>query len=109
MSEKNITNSVLVETNKMKIIDKRNVKLDFGTFKLYRIELLEDKLKDKYLKIFYKVKEKHAEETSVTQKTICNNSMEEYIAIAKDYQIKSLDAIGMILPTPNGLIAKLTD
>lgn len=93
----------------MKIIDKRNVKLDFGTFKLYRIELLEDKLKDKYLKIFYKVKEKHAEETSVTQKTICNNSMEEYIAIAKDYQIKSLDAIGMILPTPNGLIAKLTD
>lgn len=93
----------------MKIIDKRNVKLDFGTFKLYRIELLEDKLKDKYLKIFYKVKEKHAEETSVTQKTICNNSMEEYIAIAKDYQIKSLDAIGMILPTPNGLIAKLID
>lgn len=93
----------------MKIIDKRNVKLDFGTFKLYRIELLEDKLKDKYLKIFYKVKEKHAEETSVTQKTICNNSIEEYIAIAKDYQIKSLDAIGMILPTPNGLIAKLTD
>ena len=93
----------------MKIIDKRNVKLDFGTFKLYRIELLEDKLKDKYLKIFYKVKEKHAEETSITQKTICNNSMEEYIAIAKDYQIKSLDAIGMILPTPNGLIAKLTD
>lgn len=93
----------------MKIIDKRNVKLDFGTFKLYRIELLEDKLKDKYLKIFYKVKEKHAEETSVTQKTICNNSMEEYIAIAKDYQIKSLDTIGMILPTPNGLIAKLID
>lgn len=93
----------------MKIIDKRNVKLDFGTFKLYRIELLEDKLKDKYIKIFYKVKEKHAEETSVTQKTICNNSIEEYIAIAKDYQIKSLDAIGMILPTPNGLIAKLTD
>lgn len=93
----------------MKIIDKRNVKLDFGTFKLYRIELLEDKLKDKYIKIFYKVKEKHAEETSVTQKTICNNSMEEYIAIAKDYQIKSLDAIGMILPTPNGLIAKLID
>ena len=93
----------------MKIIDKRNVKLDFGTFKLYRIELLEDRLKDKYLKIFYKVKEKHAEETSVTQKTICNNSIEEYIAIAKDYQIKSLDAIGMILPTPNGLIAKLTD
>lgn len=93
----------------MKIIDKRNVKLDFGTFKLYRIELLEDKLKDKYLKIFYKVKEKHAEETSVTQRTICNNSMEEYIAIAKDYQIKSLDAIGMILPTPNGLIAKLID
>ena len=85
----------------MKIIDKRNVKLDFGTFKLYRIE--------KYIKIFYKVKEKHAEETSVTQKTICNNSMEEYIAIAKDYQIKSLDAIGMILPTPNGLIAKLID
>ena len=93
----------------MKIIDKRNVKLDFGTFKLYRIEILEDKLKDKYLKIFYKVKEKHAEETSVTQKTICNNSIEEYIAIAKDYQIKSLDAIGMILPTPNGLIAKLID
>lgn len=93
----------------MKIIDKRNVKLDFGTFKLYRIEILEDKLKDKYIKIFYKVKEKHAEETSVTQKTICNNSMEEYIAIAKDYQIKSLDAIGMILPTPNGLIAKLID
>ena len=93
----------------MKIIDKRNIKLDFGTFKLYRIEILEDKLKDKYLKIFYKVKEKHAEETSVTQKTICNNTIDEYIAIAKDYQIKSLDAIGMILPTPNGLIAKMTD
>lgn len=93
----------------MKIIDKRNIKLDFGTFKLYRLEILEDKLKDKYLKIFYKVKEKHAEETSVTKKTICNNTIDEYISIAKDYQIKSLDAIGMILPTPNGLIAKMTD
>ena len=93
----------------MKIIDKRNIKLDFGTFKLYRLEILEDKLKDKYLKIFYKVKEKHAEETSVTKKTICNNTIDEYISIAKDYQIKSLDAIGMILPTPNGLIAKMID
>ena len=52
----------------MKIIDKRNIKLDFGTFKRYRIEIIEDKLKDKYLKIFYKVNERHAEETSVTQK-----------------------------------------
>ena len=93
----------------MSIIDKRNIKLDFGTFKVYRIELIENALKEKSIKVFYKVKEKHAVETSISARVISSLDLDEYIEIMKDYQIKSLSAIGLITPTPNALIAKLTE
>ena len=91
----------------MSIIDKRNIKIDFGTFKVYRIELVD--LKEKSIKVFYKVKEKHAVETSISSRVISSLDLDEYIEIMKDYQIKSLSAIGLITPTPNALIAKLTE
>ena len=93
----------------MSIIDKRNIKLDFGTFKVYRIELIENALKEKSIKVFYKVKEKHAVETSISSRVISSLDLDEYIEIMKDYQIKSLSAIGLITPTPNALIVKLTE
>lgn len=93
----------------MSIIDKRNIKLDFGTFKVYRIELIENALKEKSIKIFYKVKEKHAVETNISSRVISSLDLDDYIEIMKDYQIKSLSAIGLITPTPNSLIAKLTE
>lgn len=93
----------------MSIIDKRNIKLDFGTFKVYRIELVDNALKEKSIKVFYKVKEKHAVETSISARVISSLDLDEYIEIMKDYQIKSLSAIGLITPTPNALIAKLTE
>lgn len=93
----------------MSIIDKRNIKLDFGTFKVYRIELIENALKEKSIKVFYKVKEKHAAETSISSRVISSLDLDEYIEIMKDYQIKSLSALGLITPTPNALIAKLTE
>lgn len=93
----------------MSIIDKRNIKLDFGTFKVYRIELVDNALKEKSIKVFYKVKEKHAVETSISSRVISSLDLDEYIEIMKDYQIKSLSAIGLITPTPNALIAKLTE
>lgn len=93
----------------MSIIDKRNIKLDFGTFKVYRIELIENALKEKSIKVFYKVKEKHAVETSISSRVISSLDLDEYIEIMKDYQVKSLSAIGLITPTPNSLIAKLTE
>lgn len=93
----------------MSIIDKRNIKLDFGTFKVYRIELVDNALKEKSIKVFYKVKEKHAVETSISSRVISSLDLDEYIEIMKDYQIKSLSAIGLITPTPNSLIAKLTE
>lgn len=93
----------------MSIIDKRNIKLDFGTFKVYRIELIENALKEKSIKVFYKVKEKHAVETSISARVISSLDLDEYIEIMKDYQIKSLSAIGLITPTPNALIVKLTE
>lgn len=93
----------------MSIIDKRNIKLDFGTFKVYRIELIENALKEKSIKVFYKVKEKHAVETSISARVISSLDLDEYIEIMKDYQIKSLSALGLITPTPNALIAKLTE
>ena len=46
-----------------KVIDRKQIKLDFGTFKLYRIEILEDQTnKKKILKIFYKLKDKHVKD-----------------------------------------------
>ena len=93
----------------MSIIDKRNIKLDFGTFKVYRIELVDNALKEKSIKVFYKVKEKHTVETSISSRVISSLDLDEYIEIMKDYQIKSLSAIGLITPTPNALIAKLTE
>lgn len=93
----------------MSIIDKRNIKLDFGTFKVYRIELVDNALKEKSIKVFYKVKEKHAAETSISSRVISSLDLDEYIEIMKDYQIKSLSALGLITPTPNALIAKLTE
>lgn len=93
----------------MSIIDKRNIKLDFGTFKVYRIELVDNALKEKSIKVFYKVKEKHAAETSISSRVISSLDLDEYIEIMKDYQVKSLSAIGLITPTPNSLIAKLTE
>lgn len=93
----------------MSIIDKRNIKLDFGTFKVYRIELVDNALKEKSIKVFYKVKEKHAVETSISSRVISSLDLDEYIEIMKDYQVKSLSAIGLITPTPNSLIAKLTE
>lgn len=93
----------------MSIIDKRNIKLDFGTFKVYRIELVDNALKEKSIKVFYKVKEKHAVETSISSRVISSLDLDEYIEIMKDYQIKSLSALGLITPTPNALIAKLTE
>lgn len=93
----------------MSIIDKRNITLDFGTFKVYRIELIENALKEKSIKVFYKVKEKHAVETSISARVISSLDLDEYIEIMKDYQIKSLSAIGLITPTPNALIVKLTE
>lgn len=93
----------------MSIIDKRNIKLDFGTFKVYRIELVDNALKEKSIKVFYKVKEKHAVETSISARVISSLDLDEYIEIVKDYQIKSLSAIGLITPTPSALIAKLTE
>ena len=93
----------------MSIIDKRNIKLDFGTFKVYRIELVDNALKEKSIKVFYKVKEKHAAETSISSRVISSLDLDEYIEIVKDYQIKSLSALGLITPTPNALIAKLTE
>lgn len=93
----------------MSIIDKRNIKLDFGTFKVYRIELIENVLKEKSIKVFYKVKEKHAVETNISARVISSLDLDEYIEIMKDYQVKSLSAIGLITPTPNSLIAKLTE
>lgn len=93
----------------MSIIDKRNIKLDFGTFKVYRIELVDNALKEKSIKVFYKVKEKHAVETSISARVISSLDLDEYIEIMKDYQIKSLSAIGLITPTPNALITKLTE
>lgn len=93
----------------MSIIDKRNIKLDFGTFKVYRIELIENALKEKSIKVFYKVKEKHAVETNIRARVISSLDLDEYIEIMKDYQVKSLSAIGLITPTPNSLIAKLTE
>ena len=93
----------------MSIIDKRNIKLDFGIFKVYRIELVDNALKEKSIKVFYKVKEKHAVETSISSRVISSLDLDEYIEIMKDYQIKSLSAIGLITPTPNSLIAKLTE
>lgn len=93
----------------MSIIDKRNIKLDFGDFKVYRIELVDNALKEKSIKVFYKVKEKHAVETSISARVISSLDLDEYIEIMKDYQIKSLSAIGLITPTPNALIAKLTE
>lgn len=93
----------------MSIIDKRNIKLDFGTFKVYRIELVDNALKEKSIKVFYKVKEKHAVETSISSRVISSLDLDEYIEIMKDYQIKSLSAIGLITPTPNALIVKLTE
>lgn len=93
----------------MSIIDKRNIKLDFGTFKVYRIELVDNALKEKSIKVFYKVKEKHAVENSISSRVISSLDLDEYIEIMKDYQIKSLSAIGLITPTPNALIAKLTE
>lgn len=93
----------------MSIIDKRNIKLDFGTFKVYRIELIENALKEKSIKVLYKVKEKHAVETSISARVISSLDLDEYIEIMKDYQIKSLSALGLITPTPNALIAKLTE
>lgn len=93
----------------MSIIDKRNIKIDFGTFKVYRIELIDNALKEKSIKVFYKVKEKHAVETSISSRVISSLDLDEYIEIMKDYQIKSLSAIGLITPTPNALIAKLTE
>ena len=92
----------------MSIIDKRNIKLDFGTFKVYRIELVDNALKEKSIKVFYKVKEKHAAETSISSRVISSLDLDEYIEIMKDYQIKSLSALGLITPTPNALIVKLT-
>lgn len=93
----------------MSIIDKRNIKLDFGTFKVYRIELIDNVLKEKSIKVFYKVKEKHAVETNISARVISSLDLDDYIEIMKDYQIKSLSAIGLITPTPNSLIAKLTE
>ena len=93
----------------MSIIDKRNIKLDFGTFKVYRIELIENALKEKSIKVFYKVKDKHAVETNISVRVISSLDLDEYIEIMKDYQIKSLSAIGLITPTPNALIVKLTE
>lgn len=93
----------------MSIIDKRNIKLDFGTFKVYRIELVDNALKEKSIKVFYKVKEKHAAETSISSRVISSLDLDEYIEIMKDYQIKSLSALGLITLTPNALIAKLTE
>lgn len=93
----------------MSIIDKRNIKLDFGTFKVYRIELVDNALKEKSIKVFYKVKEKHAAETSISARVISSLDLDEYIEIMKDYQIKSLSAIGLITPTPIALITKLTE
>lgn len=93
----------------MSIIDKRNIKLDFGTFKVYRIELVDNALKEKSIKVFYKVKEKHAAETSISSRVISSLDLDEYIEIMKDYQIKSLSALGLITPTLNALIAKLTE
>ena len=93
----------------MSIIDKRNIKLDFGTFKVYRIELIENALKEKSIKVFYKVKEKHAVETNISARVISSLDLDEYIEIMKDYQVKSLSAIGLITPTSNSLIAKLTE
>lgn len=93
----------------MSIIDKRNIKLDFGTFKVYRIELIENALKEKSIKVFYKVKEKHAVETNISARVISSLDLDEYIEIMKDYQVKSISAIGLITPTPNSLIAKLTE
>ena len=93
----------------MSIIDKRNITLDFGTFKVYRIELIENDLKEKSIKVFYKVKEKHAVETNISARVISSLDLDEYIEIMKDYQVKSLSAIGLITPTPNSLIAKLTE
>ena len=93
----------------MSIIDKRNIKLDFGTFKVYRIELIENALKEKSIKVFYNVKEKHAVETNISARVISSLDLDEYIEIMKDYQVKSLSAIGLITPTPNSLIAKLTE
>ena len=91
----------------MSIIDKRNIKLDFGTFKVYRIELIENALKEKSIKVFYKVKEKHAVETSISSRVISSLDLDEYIEIMKDYQIKSLSAIGLITPTPNAIDCKV--
>ena len=70
-----------------KVIDRKQIKLDFGTFKLYRIEILEDQTnKKKILKISYKLKDKHVkDELTMERHVIYQDTAEDYASLSNMY------------------------
>lgn len=95
-----------------KVIDRKQIKLDFGTFKLYRIEILEDQTnKKKILKIFYKLKDKHVkDELTMERYVIYQDTAEDYASLARSYHEKTMMSNAKIFsPTPTGLFASLIE
>ena len=95
-----------------KVIDRKQIKLDFGTFKLYRIEILEDQSnKKKILKIFYKLKDKHVkDELTMERYVIYQDTVEDYASLARSYHEKTMVSNAKIFsPTPTGLFAALIE
>lgn len=94
-----------------RIISKAKIRLDFGTFELYRIEVLEDLKRGKRVKIFYKTKDRSDRgEKTLTESTIYSDSAKEYADIAKDYHARYVNPYSSVtIATPRNLMAALLD
>lgn len=97
-----------------RILSKKKVHLDFGTFRLYRIEVLEDLVNaKKFVKIFYKLNDRHdRSEKTITSETIYTDAADDYAKIAKDYYLRYTSASSISyyrVATPRGLMTALLD
>lgn len=94
-----------------RVISGAKIRLDFGTFKLYRIEVLEDLKRSKHVKIFYKLKDRSDRvEKTLVASTFYSDSAKEYAKIAKDYHEKYVNRCSSVtIVTPQKLMGALLD
>ena len=93
-----------------KRIDRKRIRLDFGTFRLSRIEVFRDRWNKKTVKIFYTLNDPSVkDEMSLERRVIYSDTAEDYAALARSYYEKTVLSNAKIFsPAPNGLLTALT-
>lgn len=93
-----------------KRIDRKRIRLDFGTFRLSRIEVFRDRWNKKTVKIFYTLNDPSVkDEMSLERRVIYSDTAEDYAALARSYYEKTVLSNAKIFSsTPTGLLASLT-